>query len=232
MKDLLIIISLLSFLVSGCGYYDDLKLEKMIGDYKLTCFGDRTNSCQNKLVETNIAILEQYKKNIDRNKSQFIEDYGDKGYFVINKYLDDLIEEQNNLRPGWFSRVFFSGSQEFSPSGNDLINAGDLADIGLIMESKFKIKKSLQSNVTPAPAPVQVPSTNDTIKNVVGIEHTSITPKETEYNSAYKCALESFENNYGAGPAAFCAGNSHDPTDIENKAYKDAERDYLDKIKK
>lgn len=217
MRKNILIISLLSSLLSGCSYYDDLRLEKMIGDYKKSCFGDGTNGCQNKLVDTNIAILEQVKKDVDKNKSQFIEDYGDNGYFVINKYIDEQIQEQNNLRPGWFSRVFFSGSQAFSPSGNYLINAGDLADIRSTMESKFRVKKNTQQNETTPTPPPEVEQKN------------SITQRESEYKNAYKCALESFENNYGPGPAAYCGGNSHDPTDIENAAYKDAERDYLNK---
>jgi len=47
-----------------------------------------------------------------------------------------------------------------------------------------------------------------------------------EYQEAYKCAMESYTSGYGAGPAAMCVGNSRDPSRLEEKAYKDAERDF------
>ena len=50
-----------------------------------------------------------------------------------------------------------------------------------------------------------------------------------EYKDAYKCATDSFKEGYGPGPAAFCVGNSRDPSKIEERAYKDAERDFSTK---
>lgn len=50
-----------------------------------------------------------------------------------------------------------------------------------------------------------------------------------EYKEAYACAMESFKDGYGGGPAAYCVGNSRDPSDIEGQAYKDAERDFSGK---
>ncbi len=50
-----------------------------------------------------------------------------------------------------------------------------------------------------------------------------------EYKDAYKCATDSFKEGYGSGPAAFCVGNSRDPSKIEEKAYKDAEKDFSTK---
>lgn len=51
----------------------------------------------------------------------------------------------------------------------------------------------------------------------------------SEYKEVYTCATESFESDYGGGPAAFCIGNSRDPSKIEERAYKDAKRDFLSK---
>jgi antitoxin component YwqK of YwqJK toxin-antitoxin module len=47
-----------------------------------------------------------------------------------------------------------------------------------------------------------------------------------EYKEAYKCAKESFASGYTSGPAAFCVGNSRDPSKIEEQAYQDAEHDF------
>jgi hypothetical protein len=47
-----------------------------------------------------------------------------------------------------------------------------------------------------------------------------------EYKQAYSCAMESFTSGYGAGPAAFCVGNSRDPSNVEAQAYKNAEIDF------
>ncbi len=47
-----------------------------------------------------------------------------------------------------------------------------------------------------------------------------------EYTEAYDCALESFNEGYGSGPAAYCVGNSYDPSELQMKAYADAERDF------
>lgn len=47
-----------------------------------------------------------------------------------------------------------------------------------------------------------------------------------EYTEAYDCALESFNEGYGAGPTAYCVGNSYDPSELQMKAYADAERDF------
>lgn len=55
----------LSTLASGCGSYDDIKLDYVVDDYKRTCFGAFTNHCQYKLAETNIAILEHFRGSVD-----------------------------------------------------------------------------------------------------------------------------------------------------------------------
>lgn len=47
-----------------------------------------------------------------------------------------------------------------------------------------------------------------------------------EYTEAYDCALESFNEGYGAGPVAYCVGNAYDPSELQMKAYADAERDF------
>lgn len=52
-------------------------------------------------------------------------------------------------------------------------------------------------------------------------------PKNSdEYNHAYGCAIESLEANYGPGPVAFCNGNAADPSAVELKAYKAAQKDF------
>lgn len=50
--------------------------------------------------------------------------------------------------------------------------------------------------------------------------------KSAEYTEAYECATEALKDGYGGGSAAYCVGNSRDPSDIEMRAYADAERDF------
>jgi hypothetical protein len=52
-----------------------------------------------------------------------------------------------------------------------------------------------------------------------------------EYKMAYSCAMEAFESG-SSGVASYCVGNSRDPTEIEDEAYKDAERDFTGKNSK
>lgn len=45
------------------------------------------------------------------------------------------------------------------------------------------------------------------------------------YTDSYNCAIEAFTEG-ATGPYAYCIGNSHDPSPIEEKAFADAERDF------
>ncbi len=47
-----------------------------------------------------------------------------------------------------------------------------------------------------------------------------------EYSEAYNCAIEALQSGYDLGPAAFCVGNSRDPSLLEEQAYEAAERDF------
>src|SRR5690625_2962694 len=58
----------------------------------------------------------------------------------------------------------------------------------------------------------------------VGMSATTLADNSAEYSAAYECAMESFQDGYSPGPAAFCVGNSRDPSAIEEKAYADAEK--------
>ena len=49
------------------------------------------------------------------------------------------------------------------------------------------------------------------------------------YEEAYSCAIEAFKENYGPGPVAYCVGNSRAPSEIEEQAFKDAERDFINR---
>ena len=50
--------------------------------------------------------------------------------------------------------------------------------------------------------------------------------QSVEYTEAYECATEALKDGYGGGSAAYCVGNSRDPSEIEERAYADAERDF------
>ena len=45
-----------------------------------------------------------------------------------------------------------------------------------------------------------------------------------EYQAAFDCALESFKNGYSGGAAAYCVGNSRDPSAVEERAYANVEK--------
>ena len=53
--------------------------------------------------------------------------------------------------------------------------------------------------------------------------------ESNDYKSAYKCAIEGLKE--GSSPVSFCVGNSRDPSKVEEKAYKDAEQDFLKSVK-
>lgn len=46
-----------------------------------------------------------------------------------------------------------------------------------------------------------------------------------EYREAFACAMESYEED-AVGPAAYCVGNSRDPSELEERAYEDAKREF------
>lgn len=52
---------------------------------------------------------------------------------------------------------------------------------------------------------------------------TVVAQNSAEYRAAYECAMDSIQEGYPGGPAAFCVGNSRDPSPIEEQAYADAE---------
>jgi len=54
-----------------------------------------------------------------------------------------------------------------------------------------------------------------------------VAQENDEYRAAYECAMESLKDEYPGGPAAFCVGNSRDPSATEEKAYADAEKAFL-----
>ena len=218
----------LSPLTSGCGVYDDVKLNHDVDDYKRTCFGTFTNHCQYKLAETNIAILEHFRESVEQNKEQFIESYGNDGYHALNKIIDNLVDEQNNLSPSWLSNFILSDAQPFGTSENYLLNAADIAEIQSTLDSKFKktITTSQKKNKIEPTTTLNSKTTTETTINESDPVTTSSNQNTTEYQAAYNCAMESFKSDYGPGPAAYCVGNSRDPSEIEEKAYNDAERDF------
>ncbi len=71
------------------------------------------------------------------------------------------------------------------------------------------------------------PPTSDDALSTVPSPALSSYKNLPEYKSAYECAIESFKEGYGAGPVAYCVGNSRDPSEIEAQAYDDAERDFF-----
>ncbi|WP_213938459.1 hypothetical protein [Pseudomonas sp. dw_612] len=161
-------------LLAGCGAYNDFKLNNAVQEYKETCFGNYTNECESKLVDTNIIMLEVMKTKVGAQKDEMVKAFGDDGYAlyldVSGKVLDQAIEQQEKMRPGWFARWFLGDGQPFSNSRNLLIGYDDAKDIRnavlkqFVAEAKSKgITPRLAAAETapavqaPAPAAVQPP---------------------------------------------------------------------------
>ncbi|WP_178129036.1 hypothetical protein [Pseudomonas sp. ANT_J12] len=149
-------------LLAGCGAYNDFKLNNAVQEYKETCFGNYTNECESKLVDTNIIMLEVMKTKVGAQKDEMLKAFGDEGYAlyvdVSEKVLDRAIEQQENMRPGWFARWFLGDGQPFSGSRNMLIGYEDAQAIRDAVLKKFvaeaKSKGIAPRLAAPAPAPV------------------------------------------------------------------------------
>ncbi|MDN3219318.1 LppP/LprE family lipoprotein [Pseudomonas nunensis] len=165
-------------LLAGCGAYNEFKLNNAVQEYKETCFGNYTNECESKLVDTNIITLEFMKTQMSRQKDEMVKAFGDEGYAmyldVSEKVLDQAIARQENMRPGWFARWFLGEGQPFSSSRNLLLGYEDLQEIRNAITGRFVAEAKSKGMtpkvasaeaapvaqapvVAPAPMPVQAP---------------------------------------------------------------------------
>lgn len=154
----------LALLLAGCGAYSDFKLNNAVQDYKQTCFGQFTNSCESKLVDTNILMLESLRSHLSDEKDELTQAFGDDGYErflnIGNGLIDKRIEQQESLRPGWFSRWFLGEGQPMRGNRNTLLNAGDMVEFREALIQAFAAQLKASGNAprtaeeTPVPAVV------------------------------------------------------------------------------
>ncbi|WP_426160354.1 hypothetical protein [Pseudomonas sp. TSRC2-2] len=119
--------------LSGCGAYTDFKASNAVQEYRQTCFGNYTNECESKLVDTNIVLLEIARSGIDRQKESIIKIGGKDGFElfskIANEQIDDLIEQQENKRPGFFARWVLGEGQPFTNTHNLLLDISDMQEL-------------------------------------------------------------------------------------------------------
>lgn len=145
--------------LSGCGAYNDFQANNAVQDYRQNCTGNYTNECESKLVDTNIIMLELARSNIDREKDTLLEAVGKDGYErfakAANEVIDDLIDRQEQKRPGLFARWFLGEGQPFKDTRNQLFLESDMKDL------RTAVLKRISAGNTAAPArtPTEEPLT-------------------------------------------------------------------------
>jgi hypothetical protein len=142
-------------------------LNNAVQEYKETCFGNYTNECESKLVDTNIIMLEVMKTKVSTQKDEMLKAFGDEGYAlyqdVSEKVIDKAIAQQESKRPGWFARWFLGDGQPFTNSRNLLIGYEDVQDIREAIIGSFaaeaKAKGMTPRMAAPAAPVAQAPIT-------------------------------------------------------------------------
>lgn len=141
--------------LSGCGAYNDFQANNAVQEYRQACFGNYTNECESKLVDTNIVMLELARSNIDREKDSIVQAVGKDGFErfskTANKLIDDLVEQQENKRPGFFARLFLGEGQPFRNTRNHLFDISDMRELQAAVLQK--VSAGIQvSNASTKPA--------------------------------------------------------------------------------
>jgi hypothetical protein len=119
--------------LSGCGAYNDFKANNAVQDYRQNCTGTYTNECESKLVDTNIVMLELARSNLEREKDTLVKTVGKDGYErfakAANEVIDDLIDRQEQKRPGMFARWVLGEAQPFQNTRNQLFLESDMKEL-------------------------------------------------------------------------------------------------------
>lgn len=128
--------------LAGCGAYDDFQANNAVQEYRESCFGNYTNECESKLVDTNIIMLELARSNIDREKDTLIKALGKDVYerFVptANELITGLIKQQESKRPGFFARWFLGEAQPLGNTRNQLFLASDMQQLTSVVLEKVR----------------------------------------------------------------------------------------------
>lgn len=144
--------------LAGCGAYDDFQANNAVQEYRESCFGNYTNECESKLVDTNIIMLELARSNIDREKDTLIKALGQDVYerFVptANELITGLIKQQESKRPGFFARWFLGEAQPLGNTRNQLFLASDMQQLTSVVLEKVRgeMRAEAQEPLSPTAA--------------------------------------------------------------------------------
>jgi hypothetical protein len=141
--------------LSGCGAYNDFKASSAYQDYRQNCTGTYTNECESKLVDTNIVMLELARSNLEREKDTLVKSVGKDGYErfakAANEVIDDLIDRQEQKRPGIFARWVLGEAQPFKDTSNQLFLQSDMKElIAAVVTRVGQTNQVAQAHTQPA----------------------------------------------------------------------------------
>jgi hypothetical protein len=168
--------------LSGCGAYNDFKASSAYQDYRQNCTGNYTNECESKLVDTNIVMLELARSNLSRDKDALVKTVGKDGYErfakAANEVIDDLVNRQEQKRPGIFARWVLGDAQPFNDTRNQLFLESDMKELITAV-----LKRVSETNrVAQASAPAVEPL-SPTAAILLGKEVQQATPQPVEVSA-------------------------------------------------
>lgn len=154
----------------GCDFVNDQKLNMAHQEYMQECFGNLSNSCNDKAVDYNLMALEALQDEMIEVGSKRLNlkgDSVDRFEKHVEKSIEKVAEHFEKIRPGFFSRVFLGGFQPFDGKSIQIISGSDISDLGTeivaeyarkLVESKQEYEK-MWANMPPlvsgVPAPVE-----------------------------------------------------------------------------
>jgi hypothetical protein len=175
--------------LSGCGAYNDFKASSAYQDYRQNCTGNYTNECESKLVDTNIVMLELARSNLSRDKDALVKSVGKDGYErfakAANEVIDDLVNRQEQKRPGIFARWVLGEAQPFNNTRNQLFLESDMKELITAV-----LKRVSETNrVAQASAPAVEPL-SPTAAILLGKEVQQATPQPVEVSAPPVAAVQ------------------------------------------
>ncbi|MDP3858924.1 MAG: hypothetical protein Q8Q73_14305 [Stagnimonas sp.] len=147
-------------LLSSCDTYQAGKLIYLQETLRQECFGQSTNSCTNRSIKFNIAVLRANDAetwipfNEVRTKEQMIEVFGEAGWMMfeesVNSVRDQAIEHLQSRRPGFFSRWFLGERRPLDGGVRAFVGPQDLVPIKHEIQRQF-LAQLKESGWTPSP---------------------------------------------------------------------------------
>lgn len=152
----------------GCDFVNDQKLNMAHQEYMQECFGNFSNSCNDKAVDYNLMALEALQDEMIEVGPKRLNLKGD-SVDRFEKHLEQTIEKVaegfEKMRPGFFSRVFLGRFEPFDGKSIQIISRSDTSDLGneiaaeyarKLVENKQKYEE-MWANTPPLVSEVPVP---------------------------------------------------------------------------